>query len=416
MANQKKLAAALTLALPLAALAQAAAPAAAPPAPLVQVYGTLNVNLQYTQAKDATAGEAADVSARTAISTDSTNIGVRGTADLSHGLKATYQCETQANLEGEDLRALCNRNSRVGLSSAWGTLFYGNWDTPYKTLGYGTKADDPFGNTDVFGIQGIIGSPGYGTRSTVFNTGPAAPVTAGFDIRAANSVGYWSPKFGPGVSFKLQHSVDEFRGGNGIVAPILLSGAVNVDMGGLSVGAAAEYHEDAFGIRTMSGANAGIQPSKDLAIKVAAGYELPLGPGSFNIMAQVDSLGYTQDDATTGFKSYGRAAWILGAKFRTGNHEVRARYGQALAPSIKAANGTTLAANAEDDLGAAHLTAGYAYHLAKTTQVYAFYTQISNEDRARYTFTIGGATAVVGGSTVAGADPSAFGVGIRHAF
>ena len=413
MAIHRKLLVVLAAASPLCALAQATAPAASPPAPLVQVYGTLNVNLQYAKADDATAGNQADVSGRMAISIDSTNIGVRGTADLVQGLKAVYQCETQASIDGEDTRALCNRNSRVGLSAKWGTLFYGNWDTPYKALAYGTKADDPFGNTDVFGYQGLIGSPGYRVRSTAFNGGPAAPVTAGFDQRAANSIAYWSPKFG-GLSFKLQYSVDEFRAQNGIVAPILASGAVNFDLGGLSLAGALEYHEDAFGIRTTNAANAGNQASGDAGIKLAAGYELPLGPGSLNVMAMLESIAYTQDEATAGFKSYGRVAWIAGAKFRTGNHEVRARYGQALAPSIKAASGTALAPNAEDDLGAQHYALGYAYHLAKTTQVYAFYTQILNEDRAQYTFGVSGPTTVV--AVPAGGDPTAGGVGIRHAF
>ena len=49
--------------------------------------------------------------------------------------------------------------------------------------------------------------------------------------------------------------------------------------------------------------------------------------------------------------------------------------------------------------------------------MYAFWTQIMNDDRARYTFGVAGNTTVI---TMAdaqrGADPSAFGIGMRQAF
>lgn len=434
MTSLKKLIAVVAVSLPLVAMAQpapepppAAAPAepAPPPAakpapapakpPLAQIYGTLNVNLQYTEASDATAA-GANVKPREAISIDSSNIGVRGTLDVGQGISATYQCETQASVDGEDLRAICNRNSRVGLSSGFGTLFYGNWDTPYKALAYGTKADDPFGNTDVFGYQGIFGSPGYGVRSTAFN-GAALPATgnAGFDQRAANSVAYWSPKVS-GLSARIQYSVDEFRSADGRVDPQLLAAGVNYDAGGLSVAAGAEYHEDMFGIRTINAANAGTNAAKDWAWRVAAGYELPLGVGTVRVMGMVEQLTYQQENAGAGFKDYSRFAWLAGATFRTGNHEVRARYSQALDPDITAASGTTLAAGAEDDLAAQQYALGYAYHLAKSTQLFAFFTQIMNDDRARYTFGVSGAANVVGANTPAGSDPMAVGLGIRYAF
>ena len=80
------------------------------------------------------------------------------------------------------------------------------------------------------------------------------------------------------------------------------------------------------------------------------------------------------------------------------------------------ASGATLAPGAEDDLGAQHYAVGYAYYLAKTTQVFAFFTQIMNDDRARYTFGVSGAANVVGANTPAGSDPLAGGLGIRYAF
>ncbi len=423
MMARKLFAAALALTLPLVAAAQtpppaeptppAAKPAAAPP-PAVQLYGTLNVNLQYTEASGATA-PAVNVKPRFAISTDSSNVGVRGTLKLNDTVSAVYQCETSANIEGEGVSGICNRNSRVGVSGDFGTIAYGNWDTPMKAGHYGTKADDPFGNTDVFGFQGIMGSPGYGSRTSNFSNGPAAPVTASFDQRGANSVIYWSPKVS-GLSARVQASVDELRSADGRVDPLLLGVVVNYDAGPLSVFGTSEYHEDAFGIRSINSSNSGNSAAKDLAWRVGAGYELPLGVGALTVTGWLEQLSYKQDDATAGFKDYSRLAWLLGAKFRTGEHEVRARYTMALAPDITAADGTTLAGNAEDDLGAQQIAVGYAYHLAKSTQLYAFFTQIMNEDRARYTFGVAGAAAVVGANTPVGSEPLAVGLGMRHAF
>jgi predicted porin len=401
----------IALSLPLAAMAQAAAPAPAA-APLVQVYGTLNVNLQYTGAEGAT-NTAQNVKPRFAVSIDSSNIGVRGTAEVAYGLKVVYQCETQASIDGEDNRAICNRNSRVGLSSDFGTLFYGNWDTPYKAGTSGTSADDAFGNTDVFGYQGIMGSPGYGIRSTAM--GAAAAANAGFDVRAANSVAYWSPTFS-GASAKLQVSVDEFANASGQIRPLLVSGVVNYDLGGLSVVGQVEYHEDYYGIRTMSGTNATANASKDLGLRLAAGYALPIGGNTLTLSGMYEQLSYKQEASATGFKSYSRGAYLLGAKFRMGNHEFRARFSSAMSPDITAATGTTLAAGAKDQLGATQIALGYACFLAKNTQTFLFWTQIANQDRARYTFGVSGAAAVVAANTPAGSSPSALGLGIRHAF
>jgi hypothetical protein len=428
-ALRKFVSAALTLSLPLSVLAQATPPAAEPakpaaaPPPLVQVYGTLNVNLQYTEAGDATAGAANDVQPRFAVSIDSSNVGVRGTLKLNDAVSAIYQCETGASVDGEAGAVLCNRNSRIGLQGFFGTVFLGNWDTPYKSGAYGTKADDVFGNTDVFGFNGIMGSPGYGTRSVgAFNAAIVAAQAAAFDVRGGNSVAYWSPKIANLVSFKLQWAVDEFRnasnaGAGAAVDPMLLSGAVNLDMGPLSVVAEAEYHEDAFGIRAINAANASNNAAKDLGLRLAAGYELPLGVGALRVMGMFERLMYEQENAGAGFKDYSRLAWLLGASFRTGPHELRGRFSQAMDPDITAADGTSLPAGAEDNLAAQSYAVGYAYHIAKSTQLYAFFTQIMNDDAARYTFPVSGNAAVVAmAAGQAGADPTAGGIGIRHAF
>jgi len=409
--------------LAIACLAPAFAIAQDPPKATVTVYGTLNVNLQSVGATGATT-VTNNVKDRLGVSVDSSNIGVRAALKLSDMIGGVAQCESSANVDGINAAGICGRNSRVGLTGDWGTLFYGNWDTPYKAGTYGTNADDPFGNTDVYGHANIMGSPGYGVRSAA--VGGANPVTvaagavtvgtASFDNRAGNSVAYWSPKWA-GLSFKLQGSLDEFSNANGSIRPALYAGTLNFDTGGLSLVGQLELHSDYFGIRQVSAANTGLQATSDAAFRLGAGYTIALGEGhSLNFIAWAEGLAYTQTNAIVGYKSYARAAYLVGAKYRLGDHEFRLRYSVALKPTIKAADGTTLAAGAEDKLGAQNLVVGYAYSLAKTTQLYAYYSFIKNEDNARYTFGVGGVASVVAANTSAGSDPSAIGLGIRHSF
>lgn len=441
--RQKLSLAALCLTLPALASAQAAAPAAAPAAPKasVTVYGTINVNVQSTMAKDATV-QTKSVDSRMAVSTDSSNVGVKAMADVAYGLSALAQCETSANVDAIGTAGLCNRNSRVGLSHAqFGTLFYGNWDTPFKAASYGTKLDDPFGNTDVFGYQSLMGSPGFNARSGGWITAAAAAPTGnvpypagsavhGFDTRANNSVAYHSPKLF-GASVKLQYSVDEFAAANGRVNPNLFSAGVNYEWNGLSIAAAIERREDAFGLAVINGAAQGTTAAKpafgatagntttlgsvDMAWKVGAGYELGTPVGTTTVSFLVDNLTYAQDDApANAIKEYKRLAWQIAAKHRYGDHELRARYNAAGEGDCDEADGSTITCDTAD-YGATQFTVGYALHLSKSAQAYLSYTKIMNDEKAAYTLTIGGAPAVAG-ATPAGADPQAVGLGIRYAF
>jgi Gram-negative porin len=145
----------------------------------VTIYGSFNVALERVRAEDATASTAAlnsmvgapgltpaEFEWRNRVTSTNSNIGFRGTEDLGNGLKAIFQCESFANIDngspGPAGTILCNRNSNVGLSGGWGTVFYGIWDTPYKIT---TIKLDTFtvydGNHEV-----LMGSPGFNVSAT----------------------------------------------------------------------------------------------------------------------------------------------------------------------------------------------------------------------------------------------------------
>lgn len=507
MTSLKKLIAVAAASLPLIGSAQtppADAAAAKPPPPLYQIYGTLNVNLQNTMAKGAF-DRTQSVSSRLAVSPDSTNIGVKGAADIGFGLQAVYQCETTADVTGQGVAGLCNRNSRIGISSpVYGTVFYGNWDTPYKALTYGTKADDPFGNTDVFGYNDLLSSPGFRTQTGTW-TGNLTPTSitgatpaalawgaagtgvTSFDLRAQNSVAYWSPKI-MGASLRVQYSANEFRTGsrarigNDIsssygyqINPYLVSVGLNYDFGPLALAAGFERHYDGAGLVAINGGGAtganssvfqevtgqraatvvgdtispnvntlnpvawaadanasgahGSPTTQDDAWKLGAGYELATPFGPFTVAAAVEQLKYTQDTpAQDSLKEYKRMAYMLAAKQRMGAHEFRARYtladdGSAKLGGVDPVNrqlvpGDPTSATdfkvSTKGYGASSVALGYSYHFTKAAQVYLYYVRIDNQYRAQYTFTTGGAAPVV--AVNAGADPVAYGLGMRYGF
>lgn len=430
MTSLKKSIAAVVASLPMAAFAQQAAA----PAPLYQIYGTLNLNYQYVEASKPTMPGGTNVTGRVGPSTDSTNFGIKGVADTGQfGLGVVYQCETQANLDGINASGICGRNSRLGLTSAFGTVFYGNWDTPYKSAWYGTKADDAFGNTDIYNATALMGHPGFKQKGSAGAIGGYANAagdpakSATFEVRAPNSLAYWSPDI-QGFSFKLQYVANEFASTNGRVAPTLYSAGVNYNKGPLSVLAAAERHDDWYGTSVIGAPGAPANPSfgttpgtaspstKDMAYKVGAGYELGSTAGTTTVGAVWEylSFGYQSTRAlnTGDLKEWHRQAVMVNLKHRTGNHEFRARYEYADNGDCKLIGGGTC--NFDVGRGAQNYALGYAYYLSKAAQVYAYWTKTDNERRASYTFTSGGPAALTNAS--AGADPMGAGLGLRYAF
>jgi predicted porin len=408
--------------LPAAALAQAAeAPKAS-----VTVYGTLNLNMQSTDATGATTATQ-DVKSRMALSNDSSNIGVRAALKINDMIGGVAQCETTAAVSGISTSTLCSRNSRLGLTGDWGTLFFGNWDTPYKAAAYGTKADDPFGNTDVYDAAGLMTSPGFNVKTGAYvaATPTATTGVANFTVRAQNSVAYHSPKF-MGLSAKLQYAVDMFKNPTGTVDPSLFSAVLNYEWQGLSIFATYESHADGFGVAYINTGTAGAAArqlgataantvaahSTDTGLRLGAGYELATGAGATTLGVVYEQLTYEQSSAVAGaLKKYTRPAYQVGLKHRYGDHELRFRYNMNDKGTATVAGGT----GNTDGYGATMLTVGYAYYIAPSLQVYGYYAKITNERLAQYTFGTGGAPDVAG-KTPAGADPSAIGLGARFAF
>jgi predicted porin len=416
----KFLMATLAVALPLFAFAdEMAKPAVG--VPQVTLYGMINANLQQTKADGLT--PATNVVDRLFLSTDSSNIGVRASVGLfGDDLKGVAQCESSADIAGitgnTPTKGLCNRNSRIGIQYApLGTFFYGVWDTPFKAAIYGTKADDPFWDTDVFDFGNIMQSPGFQTANS---TTPLSFPTAGlktWEIRATNSVAFHSANWA-GLSFKVQYSANGYTGAHAGQDPDIYGAVLNYDNGPFSASAAFERHDDYYGLAAINGskganfgsaaANALSVGSHDQAWQLAAGYELPTHT---TIAAVVNDLYYNQGGAVGSVEQYTRFAWHVSVAQRLGQNEFKARFDDASADTCSLRGGG--ACNAKD-YGAWNLVLGYTYWFNNAFQAYLYWTLIHNEQNAQYTFATGGDGIVT--PVAKGADPEAGGLGFRFRF
>lgn len=416
--NKKLLAVAVAgaLAAPLVASAQGSK---------VEVYGTFNAAVERTGRDGASGvpGTAGGLNTgyRTRVTSNSSNIGFRGTEDLGAGLKGIFQVESSVNISGSDLQpgttapavgtTLGSRNTNIGLSGAFGTAFLGIWDTPYK---YVSIKQDVWYATGVGSMTGILSQPGFNTISTTQSGRTGDSNDASFDRRQGNSIQYWTPDF-MGLSGRVAYSAGEGKFANnpvvgvGGINPRLWSAALLYDNGPITANVAYERHEDYFGITGVGlGGAVGTTTtdSRDWGWKAGVGYTFPFGTTLNGIY---ERLRYGQNTTTgTGVTGLERDAWWLGAMHKLGPATLRASYGRTRRDNCSAVGAAACPASG---LGAKMWTVGASYSLSKRTDLYALYSRINNDGSASYTY---GISPILGGGP--GSDPRSWGIGARHTF
>jgi predicted porin len=233
----------------------------------VSVYGTLQPFLDNFRTSDATNpglspanGGASQVPAeaytgedlpnRWRITSGTSNIGFKGDIKLSRHISAFFQVENYVNPDGDPqvlLSPWASRNSGVGLKGDYGTLFYGNWETPFMTptLFMGpVRGLNPFDNA-------ISGNPGFNVPVVTTSNGRAsARSDAAFIRRQGNSVQYWTPTF-YGLSARGMVSVNEGRTRatsiEPSVSPVIWGASLSYKIGKFAATYAYEQHFDYFG-------------------------------------------------------------------------------------------------------------------------------------------------------------------------
>jgi predicted porin len=411
----------------------------------VTIYGVMDgsfESMKATGASPTAAGagnNAQELSSRSRIVSNSSYFGLKGTEDLGGGLKALYQFETQFALDSAGdssagtpagtaaapANRLGNRDTFIGLTGNFGTAIMGYVSTPHRNL---------FAAMDV--MPGATGVAGGNNLLGKINTGAsinAAGITAATFANNTNTI------------FRSQavaYVTPTFNGFSGVLAYIPNENKNSLDANDVSAAGAATTNTSAWN-GALNYANGPIKAGysyvtqKDPVAGGAALGGLAAGTGG-KLTSHLFGAGYTFNGATTvnlvwntnkisidgtaanSFNMVKNRVWGLGVKHVMGAHEIAAMYQRANDGTV-GVNGTDATVLAQDR-GASNFGLRYGYNFSKRTQIYGVYSKITNKANGTYDFGAGlaanntqGATAK-GGNISAGADPVAFGVGLRHSF
>jgi predicted porin/uncharacterized small protein (DUF1192 family) len=303
---------------------------------------------------------------RTVLNSYSSRIGFKGTRVLSEDLTGIVQIETGvAPDDNANAGTWGSRETYAGLrSKGFGTIKLGKHDSPFK---------------DVEGESAPMWGQGEAMEVIIHGKGTAVAAGstwANFHTRYTNVAQYESPKFAD-FQVKAAYSTDEVNGAAGTVKKPSWATSAEWDTGTWYLGGAYQVTENFNG------------QGKDLSgVKFA---------GSVKMDDFTAGAAWSRLDNDIGKKTDN---WLISGTYKLGQTTLKGTY----------AESSETASNAADGIKMWGIEADYA--IDKNTNIYAFYTSITNDAKARGRFAAGENTY----SPVAGNDPSVFAVAIRYNF
>jgi len=368
------------------------------------------------------------------MTSGTSHLGFRGDLPIAGSmLKLIWQVESPTPIDGEGPSNWASRNSHIGLTGDWGTLIYGNWDTPMKWASVTTV--NPIKGGYVADLTPLIGSPGFSTPA--WNTDPtflalieAPPNRAGFFRHEVNAVQYWSPTVA-GFSARLMFASNEHRlagipNSEPALNPFMVSGYLGYDNDWLRVRFAHERHYDYFGTGNISGQVDSLNSpgSEDYAHLGVVAVTIN-GDTDYKtkVVLTGDYLNYHTEDTTAAgigiVTDVSRAAVYGLVQQQFGMHTIWGAYGTATEGTCSLRGSTCVTTG----LSAQYGTLGYLLSFTKNSGVYAIAYGLFNDIAARYSpFPIleaqrASATFLPNiGRVPPGADTTGFGIGFVHSF
>jgi predicted porin len=419
------------LSLPASAQPAGVPPPPAPdqPAATFEIYGTVVPFFELGRTTGATdagtmgASQTANFTgvnapARFALDPGTSNLGFRGGVDLMKNLAIVWQIESGVPLGGEPVaNTIASRNTEIGVTGSWGTLFVGNWDTPYKWSS--TQIVAPIRAGVVPDFNGILHGPGFGVNPITTQPGRANALSdAAFYRRVGNTLQYWTP-VRSGFAARVSYGANEGRtarvGANPPINPSIFSAFLSYDTGPLRLRYAFEVHKDYFGMTPLGGSPVSNTNKKSLdqGHEVIAQYTRAAPSGDTRIVGIFEYLSYTSEDSTMPAmgpmpaKEYARPAFYGLIQQGFGKHHLWGAFGMAFDGSCKLAN---VAACTTSGLGANMVTLGYIYRFSRSTDFFAAAFRTTNSKSGQYT------SPNLGGTAAPGADAEVIGIGIVHQF
>lgn len=357
---------------PVVASAGAKAAHSADSAHDITVYGRVHIDVESVRNDRVAAATTAKSVNR--MQSNSSRFGVKGSEPLDDGLAAIWQLEIQvdpANGGGTPFNG--TRNSHVGLQGDFGTVFVGNWDTPYKVA---HNKLELFDNATIFSATNMIG------RSGANNAANTAVTAVNYNTRQSSVMQYWTPKIG-GFQGKLSYSTDSGQTTTQNRSKLSLSGTYENAM--LYGSLAYENRSD----QTTASMN-------DHATRLVGAYKL----GSGHLGMTYERLSVGTAAATTESQSN----WELAGNYTFGKSSLGAFYVRNGNLGVRA------------NTGADMYTLRYGYNFSRRTELYGAYTRLSNDASANYSTLTATAIGTVGAATTSGSTQTGLGIGMIHSF
>jgi len=156
----------------------------------IQIFGRFYIEYSYSsnngQLGNAAGAPIGQLVSSDVLQTPDNEIGIKGEENLGGGYSAWFQCASTADIRGAGTGAgnqgFCARNSALGIKGAFGNVYAGNWDTPWKRS---TPAVRIVNSTGVFGASPIL----FGNSQTLNDN--ASPTV--WYRRQNNSITYDTP-------------------------------------------------------------------------------------------------------------------------------------------------------------------------------------------------------------------------------
>lgn len=358
----------------------------------VTISGQMRVGIDNVTAGGATGG-VANLTSRTRVVDNNSNIRFAGTEKLGNGLEAWFQVEsaigTSDNVGTTGTQAtgtatstgIGTRNTAVGLRGGFGTFLIGKWDQHYSSLAgvdSAGLAGDLAMNASSLNIlhtnNGANGAGGRYNNTMMYTT----PNFSGFDV----NVGY-----GTSAANEV-NTAGVTKESNVFLNPRYTNGPIHAFYSYLK--------------RTNIGNGAAGTVSDAKFNRLGGAYTLPMGLKL--------GLIWDRNEAVGAGGTTKRTAWALPISYAMGAHTLSFTYAKA---------GKSNAAGADVADSAAKMTMlGYGYAMSKRTSVGINWTAINNDAAATYDMwhpsSSVGATAV--GGLPAGSDPRALSFNLNHSF
>lgn len=334
------------------------------------------------------------------VQENSAYLRLRGEYDLGEKWTSWAQIESEVAFDGS-VNATGNtvfsaiRNSGIGISGPYGTVFFGNWDTPFKES---TTNIDPWSATGIQSTYNVNGQMLNGA----FATGNR------WNSRMGNSISYMTPKY-QGLYGRVQAGFGEglVSARSNTARPWAVSAGVFYD-GPVYLSVAYEYRKAMTLSAPVAAGGLIATDGTDQGFRAAGGYYYKptftrLGVGFEWLQAKND---FTNEDLSK-WDIFVDVVQGLGSD----RHQLVLIGGYA---GDYSGNYLTNNGRTNTDTGALYWSAGYRFNWTKDLYLYVVATQIVNSNNAIYNFgnsPIGGFTA-----SMAGADPTGVAAGMHYLF